>query len=150
MDITSIDIILSKKRTTKVLIRLRGCAGWSAPLLFAYGINHIFSWPGSLLLNSSEKLIDGRSVVWFCSSLMELRWFLPLSCPFVELPLSPNTGRYMIGIKCNRWAVERLFTLLSLFYFIFIPYFGPEYVIITIVIFAFEPISQKPLARLVL
>ena len=26
---------------------LRGCAGWSAPLLFAYGIRHIFVWPGS-------------------------------------------------------------------------------------------------------
>ena len=24
-----------------------GCAGWSAPLLFAYDIGHIFSWPGS-------------------------------------------------------------------------------------------------------
>ena len=32
-------IILSMQRTTKALIRLRGCAGWSAPLLFAYGIN---------------------------------------------------------------------------------------------------------------
>ena len=31
--------ILSKQRTTKALIRLRGCAGWSAPLLFAYDIN---------------------------------------------------------------------------------------------------------------
>ena len=29
------DIILSNQRITKVLIRLRGCAGWSAPLLFA-------------------------------------------------------------------------------------------------------------------
>ena len=28
-------MILSKKRITKALIRLRGCAGWSAPLLFA-------------------------------------------------------------------------------------------------------------------
>ena len=28
-------MILSKKRTTKTLISLRGCAGWSAPLLFA-------------------------------------------------------------------------------------------------------------------
>ena len=33
------DIILSRQRTTKVLIRLRGCAGWSAPLLVAYGIS---------------------------------------------------------------------------------------------------------------
>ena len=45
--IESRDIILSKQRTTKALIRLRGCAGWSAPLLFAYGIKHIFSWSGT-------------------------------------------------------------------------------------------------------
>ena len=32
-------IILSRQRTTKALIRLRGCADWSAPLLFAYGLN---------------------------------------------------------------------------------------------------------------
>ena len=31
--IESRDIILSKQRTTKTLIRLRGCAGWSAPLV---------------------------------------------------------------------------------------------------------------------
>ena len=31
--------MLSRQRTTKALIRLRGCAGWSAPLLFAYDIN---------------------------------------------------------------------------------------------------------------
>ena len=30
------DIILSKQWTTKALIRLCRCAGWSAPLLFAY------------------------------------------------------------------------------------------------------------------
>ena len=46
LDITSMHIILSKQRTTKVLIRLRGCTGWSAPLLFAYGIRHMFAWPG--------------------------------------------------------------------------------------------------------
>ena len=37
--ISSRGIILSRQRTTKTLIRLRGCAGWSAPLLFDYGIN---------------------------------------------------------------------------------------------------------------
>ena len=30
-----LDIILSKKRMTKALICLRGCAGWSVPVLFA-------------------------------------------------------------------------------------------------------------------
>ena len=30
--------IISRQRTTKALIRLHGCAGWSAPPLFAYSI----------------------------------------------------------------------------------------------------------------
>ena len=45
--IESKDIILSKQWTTKVLIRLRGCASWSALLLSAYDLRHVFSWPGS-------------------------------------------------------------------------------------------------------
>ena len=49
--IESRDIIQSKKRTTKALIRLRGCAGWYAPLLFAYDIRHVYSWPGSDIFN---------------------------------------------------------------------------------------------------
>ena len=34
-------IILPRQQTTKALIRLCGCAGWSAPLLFAYGKNGV-------------------------------------------------------------------------------------------------------------
>ena len=30
------------------------CAGWSGPLLFAYDIRHIFSWPGSYIFSLSE------------------------------------------------------------------------------------------------
>ena len=33
--VENLDMILSKRRITKALIRLRGCAGWSAHLLFA-------------------------------------------------------------------------------------------------------------------
>ena len=33
--VASLDLIISNKRITKALIRLRGCAGWSAPLLLA-------------------------------------------------------------------------------------------------------------------
>ena len=32
--VASVDMILSNKQNTKVLIRLCGCTGWSAPLLF--------------------------------------------------------------------------------------------------------------------
>ena len=46
----TIDITLSRQWTTKALIRLCGCAGWSAHLLFAYDVRHVFSWPGSFVL----------------------------------------------------------------------------------------------------
>ena len=46
--IESRDIIISKQWTTKALIRLRRCAGRSVPLLFAYDIRHVFSWPRSV------------------------------------------------------------------------------------------------------
>ena len=39
-------MLLSKKRITKALIRLRGCAGWSAPLLFANHRRQVFSRRG--------------------------------------------------------------------------------------------------------
>ena len=39
LKLASIGIILSRKQTAKALIRLYGRAGWSVPLLFAYGKN---------------------------------------------------------------------------------------------------------------
>ena len=39
-------MILSNKRITKVLIRLRRCAGWGAPLLFANHRRQVFSRHG--------------------------------------------------------------------------------------------------------
>ena len=39
-------MILSKKRITKALIRLHGCTGWSAPLLFANPRRQVFSRQG--------------------------------------------------------------------------------------------------------
>ena len=35
LPVASLDMILSSKQITKVLISLRRCAGWPAPLLFA-------------------------------------------------------------------------------------------------------------------
>ena len=36
-------MMLSQKQITKALINLHGCAGWSAPLLFASPRRHVFS-----------------------------------------------------------------------------------------------------------
>ena len=43
-------MILSKKRKTKALIRLRGCAGWSAPVFFANHRRQVFSRRGPYVL----------------------------------------------------------------------------------------------------
>ena len=44
--IARLHMILSKKGITKVLIRLRGCAGWSAPVLFANLRRQVFLHQG--------------------------------------------------------------------------------------------------------
>ena len=49
-------IILIKQRTTKVLIRLRGCTGWSKPLLYAYGINRFSHGVAHLVLDHRLRL----------------------------------------------------------------------------------------------
>ena len=50
---------LSKKRITKVLTRLQGCAGWSAPMLFANPGRQFFPCRGPnsvvLLLNTLNR-----------------------------------------------------------------------------------------------
>ena len=42
-------MILRNKRITKVLIRLRGCAGWLAPFLFAHPREQVFSRRGPII-----------------------------------------------------------------------------------------------------
>ena len=44
--VASLDIVLSITRTKKALIRLHGCAGWSAPVLFANPRRKVFSRRG--------------------------------------------------------------------------------------------------------
>ena len=42
-------MVLFKKRITKALIRLRGCAGWSAPVLFANPLRQVFLRRGPIM-----------------------------------------------------------------------------------------------------
>ena len=64
----SLDMILSKKRMTKALISLHGCAGWSAPLLFAKNRRQVFSrqGPNTLIhVHSTEVLSSHFSISFF-------------------------------------------------------------------------------------
>ena len=47
------DMILSNKHITKALIRLRGCAGWSAPLLFTNHQRPVFLRRGPFIVLKS-------------------------------------------------------------------------------------------------
>ena len=69
------DITLSRQRTAKALIRLRGCAGWSAPLLSAYDIRHVFSCPGAYVFAHLSRRLT--------------RW--PYSIPMVRCPSVVHT-----------------------------------------------------------
>ena len=52
----SLDMTFSNQRITTALIRLRVCAGWSAPLLFAKPRRQVLSWQGPFM---SEDLAKG-------------------------------------------------------------------------------------------
>ena len=58
--VASLDMILSNKRITKALISLRGCAGWSAPLLFANPRRQVFLRRGSYI---SHGIFCGISLI---------------------------------------------------------------------------------------
>ena len=65
LDLANICIMLSRQQTSKALIGVRGCTGWSAPL---YGIRHVSSWHGSytckhfinIVFSSPEPLVVRR------------------------------------------------------------------------------------------
>ena len=48
---------LSNKRITKTLIRLRGCEGWSAPLLFANTEDRFSSIQAHIIMKTACKKI---------------------------------------------------------------------------------------------
>ena len=57
--VASLNMILSNKQITKALIRLRQCAGWSAPLLFANTRRQVFSHRGPYHSDASLKSHSG-------------------------------------------------------------------------------------------
>ena len=73
LEIASICIFLSKQRITKVLIRLCRCAGWSALLLFAYGIKQVFSWRGSYVFRTPIDFASASDKIWPHFAAMGMR-----------------------------------------------------------------------------
>ena len=68
-------MILSRQRTTKALIRLPGCAGWSAPLLLANGINNLY------ITVEENEMFDfrGLRLDWFRLQVIGISQYFQLS-----------------------------------------------------------------------
>ena len=64
--VASLHIIFSKKRITKAIVRLRGSAGWSAPVLFANPRRQVFSHR-DLYLNWYFRTFDINTLICFHS-----------------------------------------------------------------------------------
>ena len=145
----SSDIILSTQQTTKALIRLRGCAGWSASLLFAYDIRHIFSWPGSYAFRACVCLFCVRytraaswqnqqktvrpaktqiSPVWSESSLSAWRKLRSLATQWAHSEDFDQTGRMpmLIWVFAGRkfHCVGFVMRRLILFFFLLVSWVG--------------------------
>ena len=80
-------MILFDKRLTEALISLRGCAGWSAPVLFANPQRQVFSrrgpcdntvqtsinnqWIGKVILSVEFIANSGKEATNICSLIFE-------------------------------------------------------------------------------
>ena len=105
LDIASMDIILSNQRTTKALIRLRGCAGWSAPLLFAYGKNRFSNDVAQITVCS-----DNYSNFFKCPNYFDFSFMATSSinwcCWFCwDLALKERPAALMSWIYFMSWVV---------------------------------------------
>ena len=81
-------MIPSNKRKTKALIRLRGCTGWSAPMLFANHRRQVFSRLGpNKLWFFSLRSFQSMKRVWMlikCNMMWHFIWVFTIcqSLPF--------------------------------------------------------------------
>ena len=61
--VASVDKLVSKKRITKALIKLRGCAGWSAPVLFANPEERFSRAEAHIRLQGYDETVEKRCSV---------------------------------------------------------------------------------------
>ena len=96
-DIETRSVILSRQQTTNALIRLRGCAGWSAPLLFAYDMNR-FSHDVAHLLYSNTRNLQFFSWICFMMPSISRSWHLWALLNVTNVFFVILTGKYYVKI----------------------------------------------------
>ena len=97
-------------RTVKALIRLRACASWSGPLLYAYARRHIFAWcnPYQVFRTVREPLF---SVDTLCFQVLDVG--TTYSCEQQNQPKYQGTMKTETDqCICAVWSENMLCTLL--------------------------------------
>ena len=97
-------MILSTKRITKALIRLRGCAGWSAPVLFATPRRQVFSRRGPNYAVSKHyagsQVSDRCPLGYLFRSLTVVSYLQETVCPSLMVRASrQETGIMMATVR---------------------------------------------------
>ena len=94
-------IILSKQRTTKELIRLRGYAGWSAPLIFGYCINRLSHDVAQICWTSDISLrISWRIALQFPWATSRENLFMPYANKGAYQPAHPGSLINVFVFRC--------------------------------------------------
>ena len=123
---------LSNKRITKALIRLRGCAGWSAPLLFANPRRQVLfasrpSW--FLVCNDDTQKRNALVGKNFLSTATDLFYFCTVFLHETVAFITPVTltnilasNRLFVGLisektKRTNWRPSLFMTLISVLIF---------------------------------
>ena len=98
---------LSIKRITKALIRLRGCAGWSAPVLFANPGRQVFSRRGPNG-NSNKQRLNNKRI-----NILERTIAKTTGAEGCWIQLGDNCiknfhmGRYIVGYTVGNLVLRR-------------------------------------------
>ena len=100
--VASLDIILSNKQITKVLISLRGCAGWSPPLLFPNPRRQVFSRQSPYMTgyHGILNIHTGLQIRVRIGKLLSPRFFKKAS-GILQSPPSVRPSRYLL---LNHWT----------------------------------------------
>ena len=100
----SLCMILSKNRITKALIRLCGCAGWSAPVLFANHRRQVFSRRGpnlQLQLSAQVHCVNCINMFYCVNCIVVFKLDYHCKCTvqtiLISLQLEPSAQVYSIN-----------------------------------------------------
>ena len=104
-------IVLSKQLTTKTLIRFRGSAGWSASLLFAYGIRQFLSWRGSDVYMS--EVINSWSMYSVSNDCPVFFWILWTELQWIKTVANMIGKNLSLAVLYQFWDTQFLWSFLA-------------------------------------